>query len=75
MSWNFTATGNNREETLLVLEVQAKRYDRPKAQVDQIVRWASVLTEGMPDSSVRTISTFGHINVDGSGSVRMSINS
>jgi hypothetical protein len=74
MSWSFSVVGDGRKETFEALEVEAKRYDRPQPQVDQIVRWATALAEGMPDASIRSITTHGHLNPDGTGNVKMAIN-
>jgi hypothetical protein len=74
MSWSFRVTGTNRTEVLDALRVEADRNQVNRCPAGVLVLSAEAFTDGMPEASVTWIDCYGHLNEDGSGNLKLSIN-
>lgn len=73
MRWNFSGTGTNKTEVLKSFrEAQAKDTHCPFPDV--VTAAVEALAAPFPEGAVSSINTYGHINTDGTGNVKVSIN-
>jgi hypothetical protein len=73
MSWSFTGTGTNKTEALEDFkEKQSKDTYCPFP--DAVTAALEPLLARFNEDQVRSIETYGHINADGSGNVKVSVN-
>lgn len=80
MSYSFNGSGKNRREVIANLrvaaELSAARFpaDQPGIPIDTLMAAAETLVIGMPEDTVRSAACSGHLNSDGSGNIKISIN-
>lgn len=73
MSWNFKVEGEGKTDVVNKLSDEAMRQ-RQHTPVDHVLGVAALAMIGMPEDSIKSVSTFGHLNPDGSGNFSVSVN-
>lgn len=73
MTWHLKVEGEGRADVVNKLTDEAMRQ-RTRVPVDQVLGVAALAMNGMPDDSIKSVTSFGHINEDGSGNFCLSVN-
>jgi len=73
MSWNFSGSGSNKTETLASFK-EAQSKDTYCPFPETVSAAVDALAEKFGEDQVTSVNTSGHINPDGSGNVKVSIN-
>ena len=74
MSWNFSGSGNNREEAFTNFVEKGQEAEPHCPFLRTIIDSAATLTKPFPADVVKSIRSYGHINTDGTGSMAVLIN-
>ncbi len=75
MSWNFAGRGANKAESLQKFK-DALFSDQyvPSERKDALLKSAEALVDTYADEQVTSVSTYGHINQDGTGNMKVGVN-
>ncbi len=75
MSWNFACRGANKAESLEKFKaaLEADQYV-PADRKPAVLKSAETLVETYADDQVTAITTYGHINPDGTGNMKVGVN-